>query len=215
MAEKIDCVIVSGAPVDDTEFIKENIPANAYIIAADSGYKKLESIGLKPDLIIADFDSSDEPEGDYNIKSFPVEKDATDTFNAVKAAVSKGFKNLLILGALGGRLDHTYSNILCLDYAMKNGADCVIADSNNRLSLIKKKRSFNKDYQWFSLFAFMKPCYGIKIEGAHYTAGFYGKDRLDLEPFEQYGQSNYIENDKCTVSVEKGVLLLIECNDYR
>ncbi len=213
MANEVKCVIVSGSPENDLDFIKQNIGSEDYIIAADSGYKKLEPLGIKPDVIVADFDSSEKPVTDIEIMVYPVEKDATDTFNAVKLAVAKGYKDILILGALGGRLDHTYSNILCLEYARKHDADCVIADRNNRLSLITSHKRIVKDYKWFSVFAFLGECKGIKFDGSHYDQCFYNKKSLDLKPEDQLGQSNYIENEYCDISVESGTLLLIEAND--
>ena len=43
MANEVKCVIVSGSPENDLDFIKQNIGSEDYIIAADSGYKKLEA----------------------------------------------------------------------------------------------------------------------------------------------------------------------------
>lgn len=213
MADKVKCFIVSGAPDDDLEFIKNNVDTECFIIAADSGYKKLEKIGVKPDIIVADFDSSEKPDFYVDIELYPIEKDATDTFNAVKLAVSKGFKEIIILGALGGRLDHTYSNILCLNYTDKHCVDCVIADRNNRISLISNRKLIKKDYNWFSLFAFLGKCGGVKINGAHYTQDFFNLESLDFDVSDQFGQSNYVEKDECEITVESGRLLLIESND--
>ena len=215
MADKVKCIIVSGAPDNDLDFIKNCITDGYYIIAADSGYKKLEKIGIKPDIIVADFDSSDKPEYRVDIEVYPIEKDATDTFNAIKLAIDKGFKDITVLGALGGRADHTYSNMLCLAYAKRHGADCVLSSRNNRISLINGKKIINKEYSWFSLFAFLEKCEGVKIKGAHYTEKFFNVDSLDFELSDQFGQSNYIENDSCEISVEKGTLLLIESNDIK
>ena len=215
MAEKVKCTIVSGAPESDYDFLRENTDLNSFIIAADSGYKKLEKIGVIPDLIVADFDSSEKPKADIKCEVFPIEKEYTDTFNAVRIAVERGFKEIIILGAVGGRIDHTYSNILCLDYAAKNGAECVITDRNNRISLIKGEKTFKKDYKWFSVFAFLGDCKGVSFIGAHYSQEFFGKDSLDFDMASQVGQSNYIENEECTVTVKEGTLLLIESNDYR
>ena len=215
MAEKVKCTIVSGAPESDYDFLRENTDLNSFIIAADSGYKKLEAIGITPDLIVADFDSCRRPETETEIIDYPVRKDATDTFNAVKIATDKGYKNILLLGALGGRLDHSYSNILCLDYAMKHGACCTIADRNHRISLIRERAVIDKSYQWFSLFAFLDDAKGIRIKGAGYEAGFYGKESLDMKPYDQFGQSNYVKDEYCEITAESGTLLLIEANDFR
>ena len=54
MGKEMKFSVVSGAPNTDNKFIQNNIDKNSYIIAADSGYKKLDFI---PNLIIGDFGS--------------------------------------------------------------------------------------------------------------------------------------------------------------
>ncbi len=214
MAEEIKrCVIVSGAPEKDLSFIKEHIPADAAVIAADSGYVKLQKIGVKPDVIIGDFDSASQPVMDAEVITLPVEKAHTDTFSSVIYAVEHGFCDITLLGAIGDRVDHTYSNILCLDYCRKHGVNCRLMNEKNRISLIDGCGSVNRDYQYFSLFAFMDTCEGVSIEGAYYTAGFYHLDKLTLQPWDQFAQSNYVSIDFATVRCESGTLLLIESND--
>lgn len=213
MAKEVNkCTIVSGAPDDNLEFFARHIDRNSYIIAADSGYKKLESIGITPDIIIGDFDSSVMPDTS-NIIKLEVEKAYSDTFSAVRYAVNEGYSNIEILGAIGSRLDHTWANILCLDYCRTHKVKCRIINDKNRISLIEKEALINKDYQYFSLFAFLEDCKGVNIKGAHYTADFYDSETLDFNISDQIGVSNFVEDDFATVTVEKGVLLLIESND--
>ena len=111
MAVKMKCTIVSGAPETELEYMEKYFD-NSYIICADSGYRKCEKLGIKPDLVIGDFDSSDKPNFDCETIALDVRKDDTDTFFCVKTAVKKGFDEIVILGGIGSRLDHTYSNIL-------------------------------------------------------------------------------------------------------
>ena len=207
------CFIISGAPNADLEYIKNIIDKNGFIIAADSGYNVLKSLNIKPDVLIADFDSSKPPETEANVITFPVEKDATDTFNCVKYAVENGFNRIVILNALGGRFDHSYSNVLCLDYCKNHGVDCIIQDSKNRLSLITNKKTVKKEYQWFSLFAFLEDCTGVTIDGAHYGASFFNKTALDIKQGDQFAQSNFVEKDECIITLKSGTLLLSESND--
>lgn len=214
MAEKIKrCTIVSGGPEYHKQFLIDNIDLSSFIIAADSGYLKLKDAGINADLIVADFDSSSKPEYNCEIEEFPIEKDATDTFNAVKSAVKRNYNEIIIFFALGNRFDHSYSNLLCLDYCSKHGVNCVLLDPKNRVSIISKKAVIKKEYQFFSIFAFMDECKGVTIDGAFYTASFYNKTELNLKPYEQFGQSNHITGDSCTIKVNEGRLLLIEAND--
>ena len=114
------CTIISGAPDDDIEFLKDNIDKNSFIICADSGYKNCIKAGFSPNLIIGDFDSSKKPNIDCEIITLKVEKAFTDTFHCVMEAVDRGYNNIDIFCAIGSRMDHTYSNILSLDYCQKH-----------------------------------------------------------------------------------------------
>ena len=207
------CTIISGAPDDDIDFLKENIDVQSFIICADSGYKNCLKAGFTPDLIIGDFDSSEKPDINCEIISLEVEKAYTDTFNCVMEAVDRGYNEVQIFCAIGSRLDHTYSNILSLDYCQMHGVKCSIQNRNNRLSLINGKGIVNKDYDNFSLFAYLSNCTGVRIKGAYYTAGFYDKETLDINPSDQFAQSNFVSEDYAEISLDEGTLLLIESND--
>ncbi|MBQ7203638.1 MAG: thiamine diphosphokinase [Eubacterium sp.] len=213
MAKEVKrCVIISGAPETDIDYIAP-LCDGAFVICADSGYLKAQKLGINIDLIIADFDSAGEPKLDCKIKKLPVQKEHTDTFECVITAVDMGFSDITVVGGIGTRVDHSYSNILCLDYCKKRDTQCTIVSKNTRISLISEARRIYREYQWFSLFAFMEECRGVSISGAHYTAGFYGLDKLDFKPSDQFGQSNFVEGEFATVTVDKGTLLLIESND--
>jgi thiamine pyrophosphokinase len=214
MADKIKkCTIISGAPNDNAEYLKNNVDTTSFIICADSGYLKLLAAGINPDVILGDFDSSPKPDIDCEIITLPVEKAYTDTFECVQLAVKRGYNDITVFNAIGNRFDHTYSNVLTLDYCHRNGAKCCICDEHNRLSLITDKVEFKKEYDNFSLFAYLEDCEGVKIKGAYYTAGFYNLDELNIKLGDQFAQSNFVSEDVCEVSLKKGTLLLVESND--
>ncbi len=207
------CIIFSGAPEYNVEFLKKAVDEDAYIIAADSGYIACQKIGILPDLIIGDFDSSEEPELNTEIIKLNCEKAHTDTFSCVIEAVERGYNEIDILNALGNRFDHTYANVLILSYCKKHNVMCRILNEKNRLSLITDKGIINRDYEHFSLFAFLEDAVGVKIKGAYYTAGFYDKDSLDLKQDDLITQCNCVSDNYAEITLEKGTLLLVESND--
>ena len=213
--EKTKCTVISGAPNDDLDFIRDHIDLNSFIFAADSGYLKCKEIGIRPDEIIGDYDSAERPDMEMcaNRVFLDVEKEHTDTFAAVRSAVFSNYKEIVIFGAIGSRVDHTYSNILCLDFCKKHGVKCTILNKHNRISLVVGEATVNHDYQWFSLFAFLGECKDVKIDGAHYGADFYGAKSLDFSVSDQFGQSNYVEDEFAKITCKSGTLLLIESND--
>lgn len=207
------CIIISGAPNQNIDYLSNTIDKTSFIICADSGYKTCLKIGITPNLIIGDFDSSPMPNIETEIISLQKEKAYTDTFHCVIEAINRGYTDIDIYCAIGSRVDHTYSNILCLDYCQKHNVKCRIINKNNRLSLIKNKTIINKDYGNFSLFAYLEDCKGVKIKGAYYTAGFYDKESLDICLGDQFAQSNFVSDDFAEITLDSGTLLLIESND--
>lgn len=207
--KKVKCIIVSGAPDDDYDFLKERLKAESYIIAADSGYTKCVKVHVIPDLIIGDFDSSPIPDVNTEIVKLSAKKDDTDTFYCVKKAIEIGYREIEILCAIGNRADHNYSNMLCLDYCNRNGVKCSIVNRRNKLQLVDNKVMIDdREYKYFSLFAFLGDVEGLSIKDACYEL-----DKVCMKPYEQYAQSNCFKGVPVKISVDKGTILLIQSND--
>lgn len=208
MAAQMKCVIVSGAPESSIDYYHKYIN-NSYIICADSGYVKCNRLGITPDLIVGDFDSSDLPDCNCEIVRLDVRKDDTDTFHCVKLAISKGFDDIVILGGIGSRVDHTYSNILCVNYCKDNSIRCALVNDKNYITVesgtVRIKKS---EFKYFSLFALFGKCEGVTIRGAEYSL-----NNFELYPFYQTTQSNEFKNDVVNIEIKKGKILLIQSND--
>lgn len=202
------CVIISGAPENDISYYNEHI-ADRYVICADSGYIKCLSAGIKPDLIIADFDSSPRPDIECEIITLNVRKDYTDTFHCVLEAIDRGYHDIIILGGIGSRLDHTYSNILSVNYAFENNVSCALISKNCKITIesgcVKIKKG---KYKYFSLFPLFEECVGLSIKGAEYEL-----DHANLLPSNQLTQSNAFKDDLVTIDIKKGKIILFLCND--
>ena len=119
------CVIFGGADMGND--IQVKISENAYVIAADSGYRHCLRFGIKPDLILGDFDSyEDRLPDDCEIFRAPREKDDTDLMLAVKTGFEKGCRTFYIYGADGGRMGHTVAAVQTLAYIESNGGEGVL-----------------------------------------------------------------------------------------
>lgn len=95
-----------------------SLPAFDLILAADGGARHCLSIGLKPDIVIGDLDSLDEPvlaelrAAGAQILQYPARKDFTDLELALQQAAQLGATAVTLLAALGERWDQTCANIL-------------------------------------------------------------------------------------------------------
>ena len=105
------CVILSACPVSPE--LKRLLRPDDFIIACDAGYRNCAPLGCKPNIILGDFDTAPCPvQQNDDIIVLPHVKDDTDTEYAARLASEKGFTEVLLLGALGGRrIEHTLSNL--------------------------------------------------------------------------------------------------------
>ena len=106
------CVIVSAGPFRDPAVLSGFLQQDDYVIAADKGWQLACAMGVQPAVLVADFDSMPVPAASDGVKvvTLPEEKDETDTAYALKMAYDLGYREFLLLGCTGGRLDHFLTN---------------------------------------------------------------------------------------------------------
>ncbi len=108
-------VLANGKPPKKRVIEKLRKFGYDYFICADGGANEARRLGIFPDLIIGDFDSA-KPEvlkyfsGKSKIIHLKRQND-TDVEKALKYAIRKGFGEVLLLGATGDRLDHSFCNL--------------------------------------------------------------------------------------------------------
>ena len=191
------------------ENITEKPDAEDIIIAADSGYNNAKAMGITPHLLVGDFDSlgkSNIPSGIKTVE-LPEEKDVTDTHVAVDAAIENGASQIVIIGGLDGRLDHTLSNLAILRDLFDKNIYTVITDGVNRVRYIKSTSTLiaRSRFKYFSLVADDEKIKGVDIEGGKYPLknGVIFRNR-------QFAVSNEITGNCALISVKKGGLFIVE-----
>ena len=106
--------------------------------------------GYQPDLSLGDFDSVTQDElaairaaSKETIAYDPIDKDFTDTELAWKYAMDKNPDQLLLVGGLGTRFDHTLANVHLLRQTVEQGIDAWIIDKHNRIRLLANQRPYH------------------------------------------------------------------------
>ena len=103
------CYVVGAMPLDPG-FILTPVPGDL-VIAADKGYETLSRLGVHPGLVVGDFDSLGSVPDHPQVLRLPRIKDETDTGFALRQGLKRGYWRFVLLGCLGGRLDHTVANL--------------------------------------------------------------------------------------------------------
>ena len=125
--------------------------AGARVIAADSGMRHAAALGLTPDLWTGDFDSVEEGlrafHADIPMEIFPPEKDQTDGEIAVEAALKRGARELVLVGAFGGeRADHAWLHLAAALRLAESGLSCLLTSGGQEGVPLLPGREIRLDY---------------------------------------------------------------------
>lgn len=196
--------------------ITEHPKADDLCIAADVGADNAKLLGDTPDIIVGDFDSAklDDLKKAFpkaEITVVPAEKDFTDSELAIETAIKKGSTEMVIIGGLDGRLDHTLTNISLLEDLTKSGIYVTMTDGKNRVRYIENTSTLipRSYFKYLSLIPRTDKVKGVTILGCKYTL-----EKATLTKSSQgLTVSNEITENCAFIAVKKGGLLIIESSD--
>ena len=203
------CMIIGAAPIASKAIFDEFNPAEQYVICADGGYDTALQYGIRPDLIIGDFDSAETaPPSDIRVLKLPVQKDETDTMSAAMVGFKLGYTSFVLVGCLGGdRFDHSVANLNVLLYITNRGGNGVICTEDTKIFVMRTGRVVFTDLKdaTISVFPFDGPSCNMTYEGLEYP--LFQKNLIAGDTL--MGVSNRIVEDRAEVRVNFGCALII------
>ena len=195
------CYIIGAYHGEDAVIL----PSSAdYVIAADGGYKALDALGVQANLVVGDFDSLGYvPEG-VEILQHPVRKDDTDTLLAIRLGLERGYRNFVITGALGGRLDHTFANLQALLFLRDHGARGVLYGDGFAATAVTNGSITIQGKGTLSVFTMDAKAEGVTLRDVSFSV-----EQVPLTNSFPIGVSNEFMGKPATISVEQGTLLIM------
>ncbi len=211
-----------------TEHLCEAPADGDYIIAADAGLLTAQRLGITPHVLVGDFDTLGQPrnlpEG-VEVIRLPVEKDMTDTQYAVSLALEKEPSEIVMIGGLEGRLDHTLAFLSILEEltpsqkpkflgrkkkASPRRIPAIITNGKNRVRFLRDGGMIllRSPYRFFSLLCATDRLTHVTIEGAKYPL----KNAI-LRRANQWTISNEIEGNCALIEFRSGGAWLVESMD--
>ncbi len=198
------------------EWALQEIAPDDYLIGADRGAYFLIEHGIRPNLSIGDFDSVQPREleqirdGSGNFQSCdPIDKNYTDTELAFIRALELKPREIILLGGLGSRFDHSLANIHLLFKALEQGVAGTVIDDRNRIMLIERDTVLHRGrFANVSLLPFSEEVTGITLEGFAYPL-----HKAVLRIGHSLGVSNKLQRDSGVIRIDSGLLLVIQSND--
>lgn len=207
-------LIFANGVIDDGEMVQRSLDhsGDALIIAADGGARTAAHYGRRVNAVIGDMDSlaPDElaalREQQATILQHPAEKDETDLELALTWAVEQGADWLRVIGATGGRLDQTISNIYLLALPILDTCDVKLVAGNQATWLMRAGRMEIAGAAGDTIS--LIPLNGT-VRGVTTDALYYPLNDEDLYFGPARGVSNVMTTERAAVTVRAGVLLVV------
>lgn len=204
-------IIFANGEIPRLENARFLLQADDYIICADGGARHALELGLTPNLVIGDMDSIDKQQwqklknAGVSIELFPRDKNETDLELALDRAIELKPKVILIIGALGGRLDQTFGNTALLSDARLSAVDVRLDDGVEEIFFCRDHEEVQgRSGDVVSLIPWGNPVHGVQTQGLKWQL-----HSETLFPEKTRGISNEMSGEVASIKIESGLLLVI------
>jgi thiamine pyrophosphokinase len=202
------CLIMTNGDYGCYPWYLESYQGFDRIICVDGGLDHARTLGIIPHHLVGDMDSVS-PEGlafaeqaGITVRTYPREKDLTDTQIALALAEQSGATSITVWGGTGSRLDHTLSNLYSvIPLAVKGVRICFAAPELMIYVIAGALTLDGKAGQTVSLIVLGDRASGVTLRGFKYPL-----NGATIESGRQYAVSNLIAGDAPEIIVEAGVL---------
>ncbi|MDF2672859.1 MAG: thiamine diphosphokinase [Clostridiales bacterium] len=208
-------IIIAYGEAGDIEDLTEEISSTDYIICADGGGDFAYKNGIIPDYLIGDFDSIDQEilsffmENGVDIIRYSKDKDYTDTEICVYKALELGCIEICIIAGIGSRIDHSLGNIGLLHIIAEKGAKGCIISKDSTIYLCRDNvQCHGKIGETVSIIPLLGNAKGLKSTGLKFEL-----NNLNIEFGKPIGISNEMTDNKCSIEIENGEILVIKLNN--
>ncbi|NLD50012.1 MAG: thiamine diphosphokinase [Clostridiaceae bacterium] len=208
-------IVVCNGSICDYSYYKKYFEDAKFVVCADGGASHLKKFGIKPDILLGDFDSINQEDLDYykalnvEVLKYGFDKDFTDTEIAVDIVIERGFDNIVIIGGTGTRLDHSLANIFLLKKIMDKGIKGRIVNEQNEIFIASGNIRLEREEGFkITLLPLTQKVTGITTKGLLYPL----KDDC-LVMGEGRGVSNEFADSYAEVSTKSGILMVIKSKD--
>ena len=200
-------IIFANGNLPNLEKARQLIRPDDFILCADGGTRHAIALGLTPNLIIGDMDSFDVERLTFNVQRIqhPTDKNETDLELAINHAITLNPDQILILAALGGRMDQTLANISLLSNSSLATHHLRITDGVEEIFFCRDQvKVEGRGGDIVSLIPWQGEVTGVFTENLRWHL-----HHETLYPDKTRGISNEMTADVATITVQSGLLLIV------
>lgn len=210
-------VIFSNGEYGDPAGIKQRLRSDDYLVCADGALAEMAALGLRPALLVGDFDSVEpallaqaRAEG-VEVVTSPHDQDYTDTELALTQALARGYRQILLVGAWGGRPDHALANLFLVAPFAQQAYDISLTDGCWDIYMVAEGLVLNNClHKTVSLLALTPQTRGVFTQGLRWPLA-----DSSLSWGQGLGISNVAVVPRVEIKVGEGLLLVIVAEEER
>jgi len=204
-------IIFANGDLPDIDKVRSILRDDDYIICADGGTRHASSLDLKPALVIGDMDSADgsalqtlQADG-VLIERYPRDKNETDLELAIQRAIELGPREVVIVAALGGRMDQTLANIALLSDIRLSTLDVRLDDGVEQIFFCRDQAEIKgRSGDIVSLIPWGESVHGVQTQDLKWQLS-----NETLYPEKTRGISNEMTADMANIKISSGLLLIV------
>ena len=195
-------VLIANGKVSKTNYVKKIIDSNDFFISIDAKLENLKELGVKPNLILGDLDSTVINDLDSQIEVVELSnQNKTDLEKSLDYCVENNIKKVLILGSSGLREDHSMANILIAS-TYSDILHIELITSFYRIIFVRENTKINAPNAPVSIIS-------LSSDNKITTSGLkYDLNNEKLKSF-SHGISNEVNGDSFTVKAESTIIVFI------
>ncbi len=204
-------VIFANGELPDPRKAAGLVKPDDLVVCADGGSHYALALGLVPDLIIGDLDSvREQDKAAIQAAAVPVQrhshdKNETDLELALQYALEQHPSAVVVVGALGKRLDHSLGNLAMLASPALASVDIRFDDGLEEAFFCRGESNIEgRAGEIVSLIPWGAAAEGVRTEGLRWP--LHGET---LYPDKTRGISNELLGSTARVAIDSGLLLII------
>lgn len=206
-------VVFINGTIEEYASFASWLTADDYLVAADGGARHCLALGRRLHAVVGDLDSLEPAvvaqlaqEG-VAIERHPVTKAQTDLELAIEFALRQGADEILLMGAVGDRLDQTLANLLIL--AQREWSALITLVERNQLAqLVRPGQTITLQARLGDTVSALP--LSDMVTGITYTGMRYPLTNATLQLGSTRGISNEVAAPPATVTIATGRLLMIQ-----
>jgi thiamine pyrophosphokinase len=209
-------IIFANGDLPDLNKARLLLDADDFIICADGGTRHALALDLHPNLILGDMDSLEKGQleklqkSGISIELYPRDKNETDLELAITHAIELNPTRIIIVAALGGRLDQTLANVTLLtDSRLSPGSgqafDIRLDDGVEEIFICRDEvQVHGRSGDLVSLIPWQGAVAEVQTINLKWSL-----HKETLYPDKTRGVSNEMIADPASISIGSGLLLIV------